>query len=172
MLTLTRLSILSSSALVLLAFPVLAHSDTFYKWIDQNGRVHYSSQKPNDHQDVTVLNIKEDSKSAKPCLTKPLNLPHPSLLIKIKLFQPYQVIKVQARELLLYTAPPGVDIVKKPGVILARIALPLTIAILKISAKARAQHKQYGGSGVPQLLFGNHKIRGFNTERFEELYYQ
>ncbi len=172
MLTLSRLPILSLSALLLLAFPTLAYSETFYKWLDQNGRVHYSSQKPDDHQDATILNIKEDSQSTRA-------LSHQAT----ESAQSFSTHKDQAVSALPGYKGPGSGTVvmystawcgycKKARRYFRENNIAFNDYDIEKSAKARSQHKQYGGSGVPLLLFGKHKMRGFNAERFEKLYYQ
>lgn len=168
----SRLLILSLSSLILLGFPTLCSSAAFYKWVDENGRVHYSSQKPDNNPSVKTLNIKEDYTAAK---KSPQQTPD--------LDQAYTTEKNQPASALPSYKGPGAGTVvmystawcgycKKARRYFRENNIAFNDYDIEKSTKAKAQHKQHGGSGVPLLLFGKHKMRGFSIDGFEKLYYQ
>lgn len=168
----SRLLILSLSSLILLGFPTLCSSEAFYKWVDENGRVHYSSQKPDNNPSVKTINIKEDYTGAK---KSPQQMPD--------LNQAYATEKSQLTSVLPSDKGSGAGTVvmystawcgycKKARLYFRENNIAFTDYDIEKSTKAKAQHKQYNGSGVPLLLFGKHKMQGFSVEGFERLYYQ
>ena len=172
-----RKLILSLSGLILLGFSSFGLSSIgfageFYNWTDENGRIHYSSQKPVTNTQVKIINYKENHKTAtKPPAQSPYSTPV-STTDKIKIHSALPGYKGPGSGTVVMYSTAWCGYCKKARRYFRENSIPFNEYDIEKSSRAKSEHKRYGGSGVPLLLFGQHKMRGFSTSNFEKLYYQ
>lgn len=162
---------LSIYLLLALIFSSSSIASEIYKWVDENGRIHYSSQKPDDTPDVKTLHFKDDYETPERVL--------PVIPENAKAStgdnQPVSALpgyKGKGSGTVIMYSTAWCGYCKKARNYFRENSIPFNEYDIEKSSRAKAEHKRLGGSGVPFLLFGKHKMRGFNSRRFEKLYYQ
>ena len=162
---------LSLGIMLTLAFSSSSIASEIYKWVGANGRIHYSNQKPDDPQEVKTLHFKEDYKAPERVLPViPENAMEESTDSQAVSALPGFKGKGSGTVIMYSTAWCGYC--KKARNYFRQNRIPFNEYDIEKSARAKAEHKRLGGSGVPFLIFGKHKMRGFSSGRFEKLYYQ
>jgi len=168
MFIISRKLILSLSGLILLGFSPLCAYGEIYSWVDENGRSHYSNQKPIINTKIKTLNYTTTPKTSE----QASDLNQTSVADEIKAHSALPGYKGLGSGTVVMYSTAWCGYCKKARRYFRKNSIPFNEYDIEKSSRANAEHKRYGGSGVPLLLFGQHKMRGFSTDRFEKLYYQ
>lgn len=162
-----RKLILSLSGLILLGLtPFCAYAE-IYSWVGKNGVTHYSSEKPINDTKVETLNYTPTKVPV-----NPPDLNQTSIADEIKANSALPSYEGVGSGTVVMYSTAWCGYCKKARRYFKENSIPFNEYDIEKSSRAKAEHKRYGGSGVPLLLFGQHKMRGFSTGRFEKLYYQ
>jgi len=137
--------------MTLLAAPTVAGAGV-YKWVDENGKVHFGDQPPAD-ADKQEIKGRISTYSASPVSSAPA--PAANAAPKVTMYstswcgycrkarQHFRANNVDFREL---------DIEK--------------------NSRANREYKKLGGQGVPLIVVGTQLLKGFSADRFDRAYAQ
>lgn len=146
-------------AVLILTTILLAHQETnageIYKWIDADGRIHFSDHSARRPGAETV-NIRINTYSGPPTISSSPNDETPS---------PIQ----SRRKVIIYTTT-WCGVCKKAKLYLDANGIPYREYDVENSAKGRRDYKKLKGRGVPIILVGNKRMNGFQAESFKEMY--
>ena len=147
--------------LTLWLLPIVAVSATcpaeVYKWVDENGKVHFSDKKPEDSQAET-LDIRVNSYSFPKIESNALDNRSAS--------PPLPTIP---REVIMYsTARCGYC--KKARAFFRKNNIAFEEYDVETTAKGRRDYQKLNGRGVPIILVGKQRLNGFSEERFMQIY--
>lgn len=122
-----------------------------YKWVDAEGRVHFSDRKP-ENQAATEIEVEINT---------------------------YQSVSYGPSEIDTAKIAPGARIVmlsaswcgscKKAKTYFRRNGIPFTEYDIEKSSKGRKLFEQMGAKGVPVILVGKKRMNGFSEAAFERL---
>lgn len=138
----------------LLLMPHYPAAAEVYRWVDDNGRIHFSDEKPAqqkaDNLDLGDINaIPTVEVTAKPVQKKASDTRKPVIMYSTE----WCGFCRQARQ---YFQQKGIPFKKYD---------------VEKSRKGKADHKKLGGGGVPIILIGKKQMQGFSVARFEQLYF-
>ena len=132
-----------------------AHAQQIYRWVDENGRVHYTAEKPPAGAKSSVVESRVSSIAGPATVTGKAPEPKagaPAQRPQVKMFAtdwcPYCR---QAREFF------------------ARSGVPYTELDIEKSAAAHAEYRSLGGKGVPLIVVGNQRMSGFSEARLAQM---
>ncbi|NHO88946.1 DUF4124 domain-containing protein [Pseudoteredinibacter isoporae] len=133
--------------LVLLVLLLPAHAQ-IYKWVDENGKVHYS-----------------DSRN------KPAGQSAKKLDLKINTYTnvSYQLEKKRTEKVVMYSAS-WCGYCKKARKYFVANNIPFIEYDIEKNKKANREHKRMGATGVPVILYGNKRMNGFSVNGFKRIY--
>jgi len=149
------------ATLICLFFSCSHSYSEIHKWVDAEGRVHYSDEKPNN-QETEVLEIIE-----------PQTFEHtsvydiPDFLGFFK--SPEKKSKSKNKKVVMYSTE-RCGYCKKAKKHFARNKIPYTEKDINKSQKNRKEWQNLGGGGVPIILIGKKKIHGFDPAVFDRHY--
>ncbi len=132
--------------LAILAAPASAAGDV-YKWTDAEGRVHFGDRPPADAaaEEVKILSFEGPAEVDKAPVAN----------------RAYQSV------VLYSTAWCGVC--KRAKAHLKARGVAFTEFNIEMNGLARAEFKRLGGQGVPLILVGDQRMKGFNATRLDKL---
>jgi glutaredoxin len=142
--------------LLALLIPAAKLPAEIYKWVDEQGQVHYSDQKP-DQQSVSE--VPEDTRSYQGIS--------------------FGTVDVDTREVEARTNTPGATVVmlsaswcgtcKKAKQYFRRNGIPFREYDIENSSRGKRLYEQLGATGVPVILVGKKRMNGFSEAGFERL---
>jgi len=140
-------------AVVLGVLSAGAASQTIYRWVDGNGRVHYTSEKPPEGAKGAALQSRISSSSGTPVVSG--KAPAPSAAAaraEVKMYSTdWCGYCRQAREYF------------------TRNGIRYTEVDIEKSAAARSEYERLGGRGVPVILVGAQRMNGFSEPSMSAL---
>ncbi|GAA6153258.1 glutaredoxin family protein [Pseudoteredinibacter isoporae] len=134
-----------SLVLILLSFSAYSQ---IYKWVDDDGKVHYS-----------------DSKN------RPVGQNAEKLTLKVNTYTniSYQVEKKRVEKVVMYSAS-WCGYCKKARKYFASNSIPFVEYDIETNKRAKREHEKMGATGVPVILYGNKRMNGFSVEGFKRIY--
>lgn len=129
-----------------LAIPGVAFSGV-YRWVDEDGKVHFSDQPSQSHASEPVK-------------------------LRINTYEgvTYDTSSFDVgKEVVMYSAS-WCGVCKKARRYFAERGIKYTEYDIENSAKAKTEFKKLGAKGVPVILVGNRRMNGFSVDGFEKLY--
>lgn len=150
--------------LLLLAAPGLAVE--IYKWVDENGQTHYSTEKPQQNKSVNSLTVNDEYQ---PSAGTPAYLQRYMESGKIAKDKDGKVLQGKGEVMFFSTSWCGYC--RKARHYFRKNNIAYKEYDIEKSTKARQMYDQYGGRGVPLLVFSGKRMQGFSASRFEKLYY-
>lgn len=129
-----------------LAMPSIVHPE-IYRWVDENGKVHFSDKPSRQH-------ASEDVK------------------LRINTYEgvTYDTATVDVgKKVVMYSAA-WCGVCKKAKRYFQDNRIAYTEYDIETSAKGRSDFKKLGAKGVPVILVGNRRMNGFSAAGFEKLY--
>jgi glutaredoxin len=131
-----------------------ASAQSIYRWVDAQGKVHYTSDPPPGTRAKEQVRPRVNSYAAPAAVSAPAPAPQPQARAALPVVMyatswcPYCA---QAREYF------------------GRSGIAYTEHDIERSASAKAEFKRLGGRGVPLILVGREKLSGFSELAFESL---
>lgn len=139
-------------ALLLLMITTLTAASEIYRWVDDQGKVHFSDQAPKEHQSES-LELKINTYES--VTYESLDIPLPE--------------STRAKKVIMYSAVwCGVCATAKRY--FDRNGIPYTEYDIETSQQGREGFERLNGKGVPIILVGNRRMNGFSPTGFEKLY--
>lgn len=145
-------------SVIILLLAVSAHSEV-HKWVDNQGRVHYSDEKPND-QDSEVLEIIE-----------PMTFEHTSVYDVPDFLGFFSTPEQAGKKRVVMYSTERCGYCKKAKRYFESNNIAYKEKDINKSKQYRKEWNKLGGSGVPVILVGKKKIHGFDLKTFERYYY-
>ena len=127
-----------------------------YKWVDENGKVHYGDSPP---ENVKLKKITGKVSSFSSVTVEPF-VYDSSLITKRK----------QSREVVMYSTT-WCGVCKKAKRYFQSKNIPYTEYDIEKSEKAAREFKKLRGRGVPVILIGDRRMNGFSIKNFDRIYY-
>ncbi len=148
-----RRNILSLIALLLLTLTSSA-SGQIYKWVDEDGKTHFSSSPP-DHGDAETVQPRATNTYSSPGISESPDTGA-------------QPIK-NRKKVVMYSAV-WCGVCKKAKNYFKKNQIPFKEYDIDTSEKGRRDYKKLNGRGVPIILVGKQRMNGFSASRFESMY--
>lgn len=137
-----------------------------YKWVDKNGKTHYSDKAPAEQElqplKLQPLNI-ADTPSA-------INRDEPDHPDKTENDIHEKPKKWKKPTVTMYGAS-WCGYCKKAREYFARNRIKYREYDIEKSEKGRREYKKMNGKAVPIILVGKQKLQGFNPQKFEKAYF-
>ena len=149
----TRFAVAGTVALTLavcLPFPAAAE---LYKWVDQDGKVHYSDAPPPNKKSKRI-NLKINSISGPPVVSENRSAS--------------PVAAANAERVRLFTAA-WCGYCKKARAYLQARGTPFEDLDVETSAQGKNAYDALGGHGVPIILVGQQRMDGYNASTLEAM---
>lgn len=144
---------------VLLVTVVLSTSSVsaeVYRWVDTNGKVHFSDKKPQHEQakpvDINVTNTYQN--------------------IELKPLGPSSSKSSKRRNRVVMYSAEWCGYCKMARNYFQSKKIPFTEYDIDKNTQAKQKYDKLGGKGVPLILVGKKKMSGFSQQRFDSLYYK
>jgi len=148
------LPILTRLALVFLLLSPAAHAD-LYKWVDQNGKIHYGDSPP---ENVQLKKITGNVSSFS------------SVSVETFVYDPKLITRrKKSREVIMYSTS-WCGVCKKAKRYFKSKNIPFTEYDIEKSEKAAREFKKLRGRGVPVILVGDQRMNGFSAKNFDRIY--
>ena len=144
----TRLLLCIMLLLVGLA-QVHAHASGIYRWVDDQGNVHFSDEPGGGNAEAITV--------------EPQTLP----FVPAPARSPRSTSATAGAPLIMYSAE-WCGYCTRARNYFRSNNIPFTEKDIEKSDQARREHKQAGGRGVPLLVRGDAKLNGFSEQRFEQ----
>ncbi|RHW76126.1 glutaredoxin family protein [Colwellia sp. RSH04] len=126
-----------------------SHAQEIYKWVDENGKVHFGDRKPDTQNEVEALNIK---------------------LINSVETVTYQPSSIDVgKKVVIYTTS-WCGYCKKAKKYFGSKRIRYTEKNIEKSKIAKMEFDKLGGKGVPVILVGKKRMSGFSEAGFERIY--
>ncbi len=135
-----------ASALLINLFSILAHGQ-IYKWVDANGKTHFSDQAPAKGQNTSV------------------NLPSINGMKDVDT----SALPSSSRVVMYSTVWCGYC--KRARGYFKKNSIPFSEKDIEKGARAEKEYKRLKGNGVPLIMVGKTKLQGFDQRKFEDVYY-
>jgi len=145
---------ITTGVMLLLAL-LLAAADLpaeIYKWVDEQGQVHYSDQKPDDRP---VTEVAEDPRSDKGISYGTVEIDTPKATPK--------------NERVVMLSASWCGTCKKAKSYFRRNGIPFREYDIENSRHGKRLYEQLGATGVPVILVGKKRMNGFSEAGFERL---
>ena len=136
------------AALFLGLLATAVQAQQIYRWVDANGRVQYSAEKPPAGAQQSVIQPRVSSIGGNAAAGAKAPAAKPAVKMYATDWCPYCK---QAREYF------------------ARNGIPYVELDIEKSETAKAEHKRIGGRGIPVILVGNERMNGFSVERMAQM---
>jgi len=140
----------SSILLLLFAYvtlPNILHAE-IYRWVDANGKVHFSD-KPSQSHSSEEVKLQINTYSA--------------------VTYDKSSIDTGNNKVVMYSTS-WCGVCKKAKRYFAEKGIPYTEYDVEKSREGKSAFKRLGGKGVPVILVGKRRMNGFSIDGFEELY--
>lgn len=137
--------------LLALLLPAADLHAEIYKWVDEQGQVHYSDQKPEDR---LVTEIPMETRSYQ-------GISYGTVAIDTRKVAP------KARVVMLSASWCGTC--KKAKQYFRRNGIPFREYDIEKSSRGKQLYEQLGATGVPVILIGKKRMNGFSEAGFERL---
>ncbi len=125
-----------------------------YKWVDEEGQVHFSDQKP-DNQAVSEVQIETEINSYQ-------SVSYGAIKVDTSKF-------VHNKKVVMFSAS-WCGYCKKARNYFRAKGIPFTEYDIEKSRSAAARHKKMDATGVPVILYGDKRMNGFSEAGFERMY--
>ncbi len=127
-----------------------------YKWVDENGNVHYGDSPP-ENADLKKITGNVSSFS--------------SVSVEAFVYDPNIITqRKKSKSVVMYSAS-WCGVCKKAARYFQQKGIAYTEYDIEKSKKAALEFRQLNGRGVPVILVGDRRMNGFNAGSFERLYY-
>lgn len=151
------MNIKTASILIITVTLLLLSGSTFcqiYKWMDEDGKTHFSSSPPQLGEAETV----------QPQITNTYSSPNLPETSNTKHKPPKKGKKV-----VMYSAV-WCGVCKTAKNYFRNNKIPFREYDIETSEKGRRDYKKLNGTGVPIILVGKQRMSGFSAGRFESMY--
>ncbi len=128
--------------------PAAVNADQIFKWVDDNGKVHFTDMPPND-QETEQVQLRINSYSA----TEVLEMSEASGSDKV----------------IMYGTDWCTYCDKAKNYFVAK-HIPFVEYDIEKDSTARREYDRLGGRGVPVILVGDKRMNGFSVATFERMY--
>ena len=125
-----------------------------YKWVDEEGLVHFSDQKP-DNQAVSEVQIETEINSYQ-------SVSYGAIKVDTSKF-------VHNKKVVMFSAS-WCGYCKKAKAYFKKNRIRFTEYDIEKSSKGKRLYAQMGATGVPVILVGNKRMNGFSESGFKHLY--
>lgn len=148
--------------------PMAALSSEIYKWVDDNGRVHYSDKAPTD----------ESSKNIEPLVLEPKINTIKSVDVTASDFLESAARVREQREkqkaakdkrVVMYSTT-WCGVCKSARKYFQANNIPFSEYDVETSERGRRDYARLKGRGVPIILVGKKRMNGFSSARFQKMY--
>lgn len=119
-----------------------------YRWVDENGKVHFSD-KPSRAHSSEVVKLRINTYKAVTYDTSNIDV---------------------GKSVVMYSAS-WCGVCKRARRYFEQKGIRFTEYDVETSAKGKAGYRQLGAKGVPVILVGNRRMNGFSVAGFEALYH-
>ena len=143
--------------LVLLTTLLLVVGSSFaeiYRWVDEEGQVHFSDQKP-DNENFKEAQIEDRVGSYQD--------------ISYSTYKP-EATKTSSKNEVVMLSASWCGYCKKAETYFKKNKVRYTSYDIERSSKGKRLYKQLGARGVPVILVGTKRMNGFSESGFERLY--
>jgi glutaredoxin len=127
----------------LAAMPLYVQADELYRWVDDNGKVHYGDTRPADATDVERKNLSSD-------VSQNTDLPYETRLAQ------------QNFPVTLYAGENCGELCDRARSLLNKRGVPFSDKLLKTKSEIEAFQKLSGSNNSPTLLIGKTYLSGFS----------
>jgi glutaredoxin len=127
----------------LAAMPLYVQADELYRWVDDNGKVHYGDTRPADATDVERKNLSSD-------VSQNTDLPYETRLAQ------------QNFPVTLYAGENCGELCDRARSLLNKRGVPFSDKLLKTKSEIEAFQKLSGSNNSPTLLVGKTYLSGFS----------
>lgn len=135
---------LFAGLLMLSAQPAVAE---IYKWIDANGKVHFSDEEP-EHLKAEPVTLEINT--------------YTNVSYDLSVFDTGGKVIMYSTEWCGYC--------KKARRYFQKKGIPFTEYDIEKDSRARRQYKKMGATAVPVILVGKQRMNGFSVKGFEKIY--
>ncbi|PCJ20187.1 MAG: hypothetical protein COB04_04540 [Gammaproteobacteria bacterium] len=158
--------LLSTCLLMASAFSPHLSALEVYKWVDDEGQTHFSTEKPNTQKKITSRQFNDQYS---PSSGTPAHLQR--IIDSTSAPTDDKGKPLVGKGLVTLFSTEWCGYCRKARQYLRKNNIAFKDYDIEKSAAAQALYKQHGGKGIPLLVFGGTRMRGFSVERFEALYY-
>ena len=133
--------------LTLLLLPLTAPSQSvadIYKWVDENGKTHYSDKMPESGK----ANLVET---------------------RVNTIEGISQDEIDSKKVVMY-ATSWCGYCRKARNYFKKNAIPFTEYDIEKDSAAKRRYDAFNGSGIPVIFIGKKRINGFSQEKFESAY--
>lgn len=153
----TRMAIKLTGFTLCLLFTSLGHAE-IYKWVDENGKIHYDDRPP-ETKKAKRLDISIETYSS------------------VEL-QPYDSSVVpgdkqesaEQKKVVMYSTE-WCGVCKKAKAYFSANGIPFREYDVEKNQKGKREYKKLKAKGVPVILVGKRRMNGFSASSFEKMYY-
>lgn len=142
--------------ILLLLSPLLCIAE-IYKWVDENGKVHYSD-KPFEKQGEQVIDERQ--------LRRAISSVE---FVSIEILPAEIIVNKQSHQVVMY-ATQRCGYCAKARRYFSENNIDYIEKDIDISIAARQEFDRAGGRGVPLIFVGKYKITGFNQDKFSRVF--
>lgn len=129
-----------------------------HKWVDENGRVHYSDQKPTTQKTEVLKNIEPQTYTH----TTVFDLPD-----FLGFFKSPE--KTKKKKVVMYSTQ-KCSYCKRARRYFKSKNIPFVEKDINKSKQNEKEWQKLGGGGVPIILIGKKRMNGFSASRFDQIY--
>jgi glutaredoxin-like YruB-family protein len=128
--------------------PAAVNADQIFKWVDENGKVHFTDIPPND-QETEQVQVRINSYSATELLV---------------------MDEVSSSDKVVMYSTDWCTYCDKAKKYFTANDVPFVEYDIEKDSAARREYDRLGGRGVPVILVGNKRMNGFSVATFERMY--
>jgi glutaredoxin len=147
--------LISGLLLLLLTISPVTQAD-LYKWVDENGKIHYGDSPP-DNAKLKKITGKVSSFS--------------SVSVEPFVYDPELVTRRKNSKSVIMYSTSWCGYCKKAARHFRQKKIPFTEYDIEKSARAAREYKKLRGRGVPVILIGDRRMNGFDARTFDRIYY-
>ncbi len=133
-----------------------------YRWVDDQGRIHFSDQPPLTQKSETI---------ELPEITTYQGVSVADMGGAVVNEKSASKLKLNNKKVVMYSAE-WCGVCTKAKKYFRKKKIPFTEYDIDKSKKARKDFKKMKATGVPVILVGKKRMNGFNAKKFEKLYGQ
>lgn len=127
-----------------------------YKWIDENGKIHYGDRPP---ENVKLKKIIGEVSS------------YSSVSVEPFVFDPNLITKRSRSKSVVMYSTSWCGVCKKAARHFRQKKIPFTEYDIEKSARAAQEYRRLNARGVPVILIGDQRMNGFSAKDFDRIYY-